>query len=356
MTNLLNYLIESGATLAVFYLFYLLILKNQANFKVNRSYLLGAVIFALALPFINIPIEQTPSVNSYSEIFLSPVTIDANAAENTDGLLNLQNIGWAVYAFGLLTFAGAFLLQHRQLHKLIKSGKAKNYKGYELVCTESTLAPFSFFNRIVVHNKDFSDPARLEMIIQHEMIHIRKFHSIDNYIITLMGIIHWFNPFLWLFKRELRNVHEFEADQETVEKTGNPGFYKNLLFTQAMRVDSLSLVNNFNSSIKNRLLMLQKKSSVSGMLRGLIFVPLTVAMLFVFACNEEDEGDSNKINQSGKEINESESKTNKKETSSDKENENENEKTFVRVENMPEFQGGGINKFRNYIQKNLEYP
>ena len=354
MDNLLNFLIESGATMAVFYLFYRLLLKNQANFKAHRSYLLGAVIFSLAIPFINIPLEQTSNISSYNEIFLSPIVIENSANANSYGFFGIYSIGWIIYACGLLTFAAVFILQHKQLYKLIASGKTKNYKGYELVCTESTLAPFSFFNRIVVHSSDFSNPARLEMIIQHEMIHIRKLHSFDNYVINLMGIVHWFNPFFWLIKKELRNVHEYEADQETVKKTGKPVFYKNLLFNQVMNLDSISLVNNFNSSIKNRLLMLQKKSSVSGMLRGFIFIPLAIAMLFVFACNEENNGDSNKVNQTDKKINVSKSEQSKKETSADKDTESED--VFVRVENMPEFQGGGINKFRNYIQKNLEYP
>ena len=354
MDNLLNFLIESGIALAIFYLFYLFLLKNQANFKAHRSYLLGAVIFSMALPFISISIAQTSNINSYNEILLSPIVIENNSTANFDGFLSLYFIGWIIYIGGLLTFAAFFILKHKQLYRLIKSGKTKIYKGYELVCTESALAPFSFFNRIVVHSSDFSDPARLEMIIHHEMIHIKKLHSIDNYLVNLMGIVHWFNPVFWLIKKELRNVHEYEADQETVKNTGNPAFYKNLLFNQAMRVDSLSLVNNFNSSIKNRLLMLQKKSSVSGMLRGFIFIPLAIAMLFVFACNEENNGDSNKVNQTDKKINVSKSEQSKKETSADKDTESED--VFVRVENMPEFQGGGINKFRNYIQKNLEYP
>jgi len=336
MDNLLNFLIESGIALAIFYLFYLFLLKNQANFKAHRSYLLGAVIFSMALPFISISIEQTSNINSYNEILLSPIVIENNSTANFDGFLSLYSIGWIIYIGGLLTFAAFFILKHKQLYRLIKSGKTKNYKGYELVCTESALAPFSFFNRIVVHNSDFSDPARLEMIIHHEMIHIKKLHSIDNYLVNLMGIVHWFNPVFWLIKKELKNIHEYEADKETVKKTGNPVFYKNLLFNQAMKVDSLSLVNNFNSSIKNRLLMLQKKSSVPGMLRGLIFIPLAIAMMFVFASNTHGQ-------------------TEKTEISKNKKAEKE-DPPFVKVENMPSFQGGGINKFRKHIQKNLKYP
>jgi len=343
MDNLLNFLIESGIALAIFYLFYLFLLKNQANFKAHRSYLLGAVIFSMALPFISISIAQTSNINSYNEILLSPIVIENNSTANFDGFLSLYFIGWIIYIGGLLTFAAFFILKHKQLYRLIKSGKTKIYKGYELVCTESALAPFSFFNRIVVHSSDFSDPARLEMIIHHEMIHIKKLHSIDNYLVNLMGIVHWFNPVFWLIKKELRNVHEYEADQETVKNTGNPAFYKNLLFNQAMRVDSLSLVNNFNSSIKNRLLMLQKKSSASGMLRGLIFIPLAILVLFVFACSQENKEDPNKYEQT-------------EETEISEKKKTEKEEAFVRVENMPEFQGGGLNKFRAYIQKNLEYP
>lgn len=89
--------------------------------------------------------------------------------------------------------------------------------------------------------------------------------------------------------------------------------------------------------------MLQKKSSVSGVFKGLIFVPLALAMLFVFACSDENNGDPNKNEQ-----------TNKTKISKNKKAEKED--LFVKVETMPEFQGGGINKFRSYIQKNLEYP
>lgn len=195
------------------------------------------------------------------------------------------------------------------------------------------------------------------MIFQHEMIHARKLHSIDNYIINLVSIVHWFNPFVWLIKREIRNVHEYEADHETIQKNGDAGFYKKMLFSQAMRVDSLSLVNNFHSSIKNRLLMLQKKSSLKGLLRGFIFIPLALSMLFVFSCTEQNGRDSNMKapppDQTGRKVIENNSSKEMKDTPYKTE---ADAQIFVVVEEMPTFKGKGIGGFRDYIQENIDYP
>ena len=357
MTNLFNYLLESGAALAVFYLFYWLLLRKQANFRVNRVYLLGAACFSLVLPFIEIPVGQSSDLSGYSEVFLSPLEVGNDAVQKTFQPTFSTIIRWA-YLAGVLGFAMRFILQHKQLLNLWKTGKTKRYKGMDLVCLDSLTTPFSFFNRIFVHQNDLNDSTRLEMILQHELIHARRLHSVDNYVMNVLAIVQWFNPFVWLVRREIRNVHEYEADHETIERKGNPEFYKNLLFNQAMQLDSISLVNNFNSSLKNRLLMLQKQASLPGLLKGLVFLPLAVAMLFIFSCTEE----SNSV-YSGLELppeaeipNVLSERNNNEEQSEPNGNQKNEKRVFVVVEQMPTFQGGGINAFRNYLQQQVEYP
>jgi len=356
MTSLFNYLIESGAALAVFYLFYWLLLRKQANFRVNRMYLLGAACFSIILPFLEIPVGQGSDLGGYSEIFLFPLVVDSEAASRTSQPTFPTILKWA-YLVGVLCFAATFILQHRQLHNLWKTGQTKRYKGMELVCLKSPMTPFSFFNRIFVHQNDLSDLTRLEMILQHELIHVRNLHSVDNYLMNLLAIAQWFNPFVWMLRKEIRNVHEYEADHETIERKGNSEFYKHLLFNQAMRLDSILLVNNFNSSLKNRLLMLQKQANLPGLLKGLVFLPLALAMLFVFSCSEQSgeiasEIEPPPVTEVPDVIKQNPGEDTNKESSIQK----NDEKVFVVVEQMPTFQDGGINAFRNYLQQQVEYP
>src|SRR6056297_1597395 len=128
MNSLFNYFLESGATLAVFYLFYWLLLSKRANFQVSRIYLLSSVCFSLILPFIEIAVEQTSNLGNYSEIFLSHILIGSESA-SASVHLNLSMAVTIVYFLGVLFFAWLFLMQHRRLYSLWKEGEIENYNG-----------------------------------------------------------------------------------------------------------------------------------------------------------------------------------------------------------------------------------
>jgi TonB family protein len=359
MISLFNYLLESGAALGIFYLFYGLLLRRQANFSINRIYLTGAVFFSLLIPFIEFTISPNSIVTPSADVSIAPVFVDRDFIHQP-GQFHFAGFLRYIYFIGLVWFGVLFLMQHKQLHQLFKAGKIKNYHGYKLVCLESNVAPFSHFNRIFIRNSDLTDPVRFNMIFMHETMHIRKLHYLDNYLVNLAGILQWYNPFLWLIKRELRNVHEYEADQATVEKTGQPGMYKRLLFSQTMGLNSLSFVNHFHSSIKNRLLMLDKKRSFSGVIRGLVFIPLVLALLFYFSCNEQENEPSgeagSKAMQDDNNFHQQNGQKQKSVPSKGEQNTPDDKTTFRVVEDMPKFKGKGIRGFRDWVQERIKYP
>lgn len=191
------------------------------------------------------------------------------------------------------------------------------------------------------------DEQAARIILEHELVHIRKRHSLDNLLAGILMAVHWFNPFMWLIHKELKRVHEYEADRRAIEKTGSYRDYQALLFQQTFGVPYLSPINNFNSFIKKRLLMLRKSNSSRNFSRVFVFIPLAVALIFAFACSESNNSDS--ADKSSERV---EKEVAKKSNTS----EEASEDVFIVVEDMPKFQGGNVADFREYVQQKLTYP
>jgi TonB family protein len=203
------------------------------------------------------------------------------------------------------------------------------------------------FRAVFISRQTLEDEPSVRIILEHELVHIRRYHSLDNLLAGVILAIHWFNPFMYLIQNELKRVHEYEADSRAIEKTGSYQDYQTLLFQQTFGVPYLSPVNNFNSSIKKRLLMLRKSNSSRNFSRVFVFIPLAVALIFAFACSENNNSDSpNKSGERVEEIVAKKSEASKKAS----------EDVFIVVEDMPKFQGGTVADFRKYVQQKLTYP
>ena len=345
MNNLINYLLESGAALALFYLFYRMMRLDQSAFSLSRAYLVGSVIFAMVLPLLDFSASFVSGVNLQPEVMLEPV---AARVENTSS----SGISWFSVATGLY-WTGAIvalvLLCYKigRIFYLKAQGNIHHYEQYRLIILEKDMEPFSLFREVFMSRHTLEDEPSARIILEHELVHIRKYHSLDNLLAGAALAIQWFNPFMYLLQKELKRVHEYEADRQAIEKTGNYQDYQALLFQQTFGVPYLSPVNNFNSSIKKRLLMLRKSNSSRNFSRAFVFIPLAVALIFAFACSEPNN--SNPAGESNERVEKvvAEKPEASKKASGD---------VFLVVEDMPKFQGGNVADFRKYVQQKLTYP
>ena len=204
----MEYLLKSTAILVIFYLFYKIFLQNETFFKSIRTYFLIGITSAVVLPSI--------VITKYAEvspvIFPDGVTFTENAAIRPLDTINWFWIIMVVYLIGVLFFAIRFMAQVSSLIWFLYTHSKTKSDKYVLVETTKKIAPFSFFNYIVYNRDDFNQ-KELEQIFAHEKVHADQLHSIDILLVQCIAVLNWFNPFIWLYHKEMQKNLEFTADE-----------------------------------------------------------------------------------------------------------------------------------------------
>jgi len=323
----------------------------------NRIYLLGSVCFSMLLPFIHFQVNSgMPSV------MLDEVTITATGYQNLlqtvfvysttlSGAVEkaVQSVGLIrfIYLLGTTVFLLVFIYRLLQITALIMSNKSELKDGIRIIKIDRDTTPFSFFNFVFISKNNVYNQGMKEMLA-HEMEHVRQGHSYDVMIFELLTIIQWFNPFIWLLKRSIRENHEFLADNGVLKPEVSSAAYRMLLLNSAF-IQQPVIANNFNYSlIKIRIKMITKiKSSKAAALKLSMGVIATAALLLVFACENKKPVQNNiaAAKQTETIVNEEQ-----------KSPQADNEETFLVVEQQATFQGGDVNAFRDWVTKNLTYP
>jgi TonB-dependent SusC/RagA subfamily outer membrane receptor len=284
----LVFILKSTLCLAVFYLFYRLLLSRDTFHRFNRIALLSVILFSVIIPFIRLasdaPVALQRPVQSLEYLLLmAQMEVEAEA-EPTNLSLWLTLI-FSVYAGGCLFFAIRFLMSVGHILQLIKSGKKIPLdNGIRLVVTDKSVSPFSWMKYIVISRIDLKENGK-EILI-HEKAHIKSCHSFDMLLAGICSIFHWFNPASWLLKQELQNVHEYEADEQVILQGVDEKHYQLLLIKKAVGTQRFtSMANSFNhSKLKKRItMMLRQKSSSYGRLKYLYVLPLTAVAVVAFA-------------------------------------------------------------------------
>ncbi len=361
---ILSYLIESGISLIVLYFFYWILLRKITFFSLNRLILLGAVIFSFLLPLINISIQG--SNNTETTLFditsrigsitnLPAATINANENQSLFQSFTWREMLLLGYLLGVIILVLNLLIGILKVYLMSRTRNVKLYPKYSLVFTNKAFAPFSFLNKIFL-NKSLIQENQLDEIIAHERAHIEQKHTIDVLIIEFFLTIQWFNPVMWLYRRSLKETHEYLADNTVINQGYNQTSYQTLLLKYIKGLKAIELTNNFNRSlIKKRIAMMTKKQSTKlTLLRILILLPMIFLLILVLACSKSENPQEELDNTAKEEIIAVEPTT--VETDNTTGDVPEGEKIFFIVEEMPSFQGKGQEVFREWVAKNLRYP
>ncbi|MCX6238754.1 MAG: TonB family protein [Bacteroidia bacterium] len=360
-TTIANFLLESGISLALFALVYLLFLRKETFFVLNRIYLLGSVCFSILLPFIHFQVNsEMPSV------MLDEVTITATGYQNLlqtvfvystnlSGAIEktIQSIGLIrfIYMLGTAIFILIFLYRLVQITALIVNNESELNNGIMIIKIDRETTPFSFFNFIFI-NKNNANSQGMKEMLAHEFEHVRQRHSYDVMIFELLTIFQWFNPFIWLLKRSIRENHEFLADNGVLKPEVSSTAYRMLLLNSAFLQQPV-IANNFNYSlIKIRIKMMTKiKSSKTAALKLSMGVIAIAVLLVAFACeNNKKPVQDNKATSKLKDVVVDSVVINKQQPLQI------DEPTFIIVEQQASFQGGDVNSFRDWVTKNVKYP
>ena len=362
MKDLIQYLLQSSATLMVLYGVYWLFLKSETFFSTNRLYLIGSALISLLIPFFRFNFNHLDIVRS-AVIYLDPILITPDrAGQLTSGHLQLAAIIGYIYFTGIVFFSIRFAFQFLQLCFIVnKQGFSKDEKGMNIVYLDQRFSSFSFFNFVFLSVPD-KNKRELTAILDHESVHVNQLHSLDLLIMETLKIILWFNPFAWLMGKSVKTIHEFLADEGVLRRGYNTYDYQYLLLhlTSGIRISGLS--NNFNFSLlKTRIIMMTKsRSAIMARAKVLYALPALVALVFFFslgtvsnlAAQDKPNTETKKpvatatVATPQKQVQEKPAKEGKTK---------DTELVFSRVEKQPEYPGGDEARIK-FLVENIKYP
>ena len=298
MGALLLYILKSTICLILFYLGFKALLSNDTFFRFNRWVLLVGIATCMLLPAIKIQTSeplliQQPIIHLEKMIageetvvtYLSDNNPEVNMipvvtpAKMIDWGQIIALLYWAGFIFCLMTT----LLSFRKMFVLIWSGRKLQQGRYTLILVPSCVSPFSWGRYIILSEEDYEKHP--DEILTHEMMHLKSHHSIDLLFMECILWLHWFNPAIWLLKRELKDIHEYQADKGVLTQGVDATKYQLLLVKKAVGSSLYTLANSFNhSKIKKRItMMLKGKSNNWARLKLLLLVPVGLIVLNALA-------------------------------------------------------------------------
>ena len=309
----LVYILKSAFCLALLYSFYRLLMSEETFHRFNRVALLALLVISFVLPLMTF--GESPLIEVGQVAMTTESTVAIDAVEPSMASKPLLDFGWEhamllLYIMGFLACVCYHAVSYIRLGMLFRKTyqeplsdyTAELHKaGIKLYVHEEELSPFSWLNCIVVSRRSLEENAR--EVLYHELAHIQHRHSWDLLLVDACTLLQWFNPAVWLLKRELRTLHEYEADEAVIKGGADTKEYQRLLIKEAVGTRLYSMANNLNhSSLKKRItMMMKRKSNPWARLKYLYVLPLAAASVAVFArpevSNTLDEISSAKVSE-----------------------------------------------------------
>lgn len=283
MEALLTYTWRVAACLAVAWLFFRLLLGRETFCRLNRFVVLALLVLSFLLPLCVITVRREVPIPY--EVWVHATEVRSAAAPVSAA----APFPWAallggLYLAGVLAAACRMVWSLAAVVRVIRRGRRERLAdGVVLVRTPQPVTPFSWGRYVVLAE---TEPAEeVATILLHERAHVRLHHTWDLLFADLAGCLQWFNPAVWLLRRELCAIHEYEADRAVLEAGTDARAYQLLLVRRAVGTQAFVAANNFNhSKLQNRIaMMLKKRSSRWAAARALLILPLTAVALGAFA-------------------------------------------------------------------------
>ncbi len=301
MNDFLIYILKSTISISLLYLVFRMLMRKETFFKLNRALLLSAVVCSAIIPLLYLPQIIQPTLQNEwiprlqnQEIMLAPqyplgestqtVTVPT---EQTKTVIR-EEFPWikllqTVYLAGILITL--LILIHGIVSILILFRKAqfKQMDGFRLLIMDQEIPPFSFGRFVIISQSDYD--AHQQTILAHEQAHIRLNHFFDLALLETAKAFHWFNPVIYWLIRDMKEIHEFQADQYTLNIGIDATQYQILIIQKSVGSQRFALANSFNHcQIKKRITMMNKsKTSKAWRWKVATFLPLLALLLMAFS-------------------------------------------------------------------------
>ncbi|WP_428330691.1 M56 family metallopeptidase [Mucilaginibacter sp.] len=279
--NWLHYLLEANLYLCVFYAGYCLFLNKETYYTLNRVYLLFSCVISFVLPMLQIGALKPADTGAITLVLLPKTGVNQFAATPVHAAANpltFQDVLLYAYLLGAIVTAIVLLFRLIQLSKMTKTTNQLVDGKYKMISIDNSNIAFSFFNYLFIGTKT----AGTDIIIRHELVHMRQKHSADIVFMELIKIFNWFNPLIYLLQMSLKTVHEYIADEQTAALEPDALSYSSFLVNNAYGLNGLPITHSFfnYNLLKKRIIMLnQKRSGNLARLKYLMALPICGALL-----------------------------------------------------------------------------
>ncbi len=385
MTPELAYFLKINVAIALFYIFYRLFFHKDTFFHWRRMALLCFFATSLLYPLLNIQgwIKAHEPMAAMADLYATIILPEQAVTPLQEPAMNWQEViiqfAKVIYWSGMLLLVTRFFVQLGSIIRLHFQCSTSKIQGVHVHLLKKETSPFSFFHWIFIHPQSHTE-SEISEIITHEETHARQYHSVDVLISEIMCIFCWFNPFIWLMKREVRGNLEYMADHRVLETGHDCKSYQYHLLGLAHHKAAANLSNSFNVlPLKNRIKMMNKRRTKEiGRTKYLMFLPLAAILMIVsniemvarttekFAkemmgqvteeaamhteaanipelSTGEIQGTTHSPDKQGKGMTETQIKS------------VPDSVVFQVVEDMPDFPGG-MKALMDYLSKNIKYP
>ena len=316
----MRYLILASMGTILFFAAYWLLMRRETRFAMVRYYLVGTLLLSFLLPLVHLSLnnplsyynniaqqnqlsspeqdatmvsQQTVEVTTTPNHTTGSQTQDQSTIQQSSNKAAANSHTAYVYAFWIIYGMGCFVsllllvIRLLRLRKYLHGLPFKMENGCHVSLLEEGTSAFSFGNHIVVGTNGFSD-KEVEQLVGHEQVHVRQHHSLDCLLCEVAKAVLWFNPFIWLYERELKRVHEYLADNVMLNSEHGTD-YAQLFYHQVSGKVYSQLTNSFDYGIiGKRIGMMAQHRSRHGWLLPLVALPL-IAVILLVGCTPESE-------------------------------------------------------------------
>ncbi|SHI30889.1 Signal transducer regulating beta-lactamase production, contains metallopeptidase domain [Tangfeifania diversioriginum] len=290
MNPFFEYLIKSTISLSLLYLLFKAFMQNDKTLVLNRFLLLGILLFSAVIPLLNVQFFQTEvpakQIETIRDFVTAPMTF---SSENSVATTSVSESIKTEINYWLLIYGGVILILIIRLFlsvgkvlQLIQKAEKQKLKYIVLAVVKEMIQPFTFLNHVVLSEKDLRE--KKNSIVAHEQAHIKQLHAIDLAVCEVFTLLHFFNPLMWLLRRDLKLIHEYQADQAVLNNGIDAQQYQLLVLQKAVGERRFALANNFyQKPILKRIKMMKKNKKSWTQIKLLLFVPILLLLLQAFA-------------------------------------------------------------------------
>lgn len=282
---MISYLVEFSILHLLFYGIYKVMLAKETQLGFLRFFLVGSTLLSLILPAVDIPTKASiPTIDM--ETIILPM-VDVGKVEQTTVL------PWYGVVLGVISivFSIKFLITLVQIYGWYKQSEIDSLEEIDIRKVPGLQNSFTFFKWIFIDPKNFENPAD---IIRHEQGHAEKLHSLDLVFFHVLTIFFWWQPSVWMMIKELKEVHEFEADDYALKISDLT--YRKTLVQCTLRAHGMNLASSFDDApIFNRLNFMKKMKKKISVWKVASIATMVAISGALFACEEELESEITEI-------------------------------------------------------------